>query len=335
MSPGGDKPFLGVTMGDPTGAGPEIAVKALCSPEVREVSRPIIVGDSATMRAAVEIVGLPAEVRAIENVDQAEFGAEDVLHVVDLHNVDAQGLVRGRVHPMGGKAAYECVEAAARLALSGAIDGVVTGPLNKEALNRAGYEFSGHTEILAHLCGVTDVVMMLAAGEFRVSHVTTHVSLRRALDLVKKDRILRVLELSDEAARKMEVKEPRLAIAGLNPHAGEGGLFGNEEAEEIVPAVEAGRERGLDVRGPLPPDTVFLRSLGKEFDVAIAMYHDQGHIPMKMVGFDQGVNVTLGLPILRTSVDHGTVFGKAGKGTARPQSMIEAIKLAAVMCRNE
>ncbi|MFW6151314.1 MAG: 4-hydroxythreonine-4-phosphate dehydrogenase PdxA [Chloroflexota bacterium] len=334
MSPRDDRPLLGVTMGDPTGAGPEVAVKALCSPEVREVSRPIIIGDEATMRAAVDIVGLPAEVHTIDNVDQADFNDRDILQVVDLYNVDMQQLVRGRVHPMGGKAAYECVETATRLALSGAIDAVVTGPLNKEALNKAGYDFSGHTEILAHLCGVTDVVMMLVAGEFRVSHVTTHVSLRKALDLVKKERILRVLELTDEAVRKMEVEEPRLAVAGLNPHAGEGGLFGNEEAEAIVPAVEAARDRGLSVRGPLPPDTVFLRALGKEFDAAIAMYHDQGHIPMKMVGFDQGVNVTLGLPILRTSVDHGTVFGKAGKGTARPQSLIEAIKLAAVMCRN-
>jgi 4-hydroxythreonine-4-phosphate dehydrogenase len=334
MSARREKPLLGITMGDPTGAGPEIAVKALCSGEVRDASRPIIVGDAAAMRAAVEIVKLPAEVRTIQDVGQANFGKEDVIHVVDLHNVDVQALVRGRMHPMGGKAAYEYVEAATRLALSGAIDAVVTGPLNKEALNRAGYEFSGHTEILAHLCGVTDVVMMLVAGAFRVSHVTTHVSLQRALDLVKKERILRVLELSDRAVREMEVEEPRLVVAGLNPHAGEGGLFGNEEAEEIIPAVETARERGLAVRGPLPPDTVFLRTLGGEFDLAVAMYHDQGHIPMKMVGFDQGVNVTLGLPILRTSVDHGTVFGKAGKGTARPQSMIEAIKLAAVMCRN-
>jgi 4-hydroxythreonine-4-phosphate dehydrogenase len=175
MSARGEKPLLGITMGDPTGAGPEIAVKALCSGEVRDASRPIIVGDTAAMRAAVEIVKLPAEVRTIQDVGQAEFGKEDVIHVVDLHNVDMQALVRGRVHPMGGKAAYEYVEAATRLALSGAIDAVVTGPLNKEALNRAGYEFSGHTEILAHLCGVTDVVMMLGAGGFRVSHVNTHV----------------------------------------------------------------------------------------------------------------------------------------------------------------
>ncbi|MFW6126563.1 MAG: 4-hydroxythreonine-4-phosphate dehydrogenase PdxA, partial [Chloroflexota bacterium] len=322
MSPRGDRPLLGVTMGDPTGAGPEIAAKALFSPEVREVSRPVIIGDAAAMRAAVDIVGLAAEVHSIDSVEQADLEEQDMLQVIDLHNVDMQHLVRGRVHPMGGKAAYDYVEAATRLALSGAIDAIVTGPLNKEALNKAGYEFSGHTEILAHLCGATGVVMMLVAGEFRVSHVTTHVSLRRALDLVKKDRVLRVLELTDEALRKMEVKEPRLAVAGLNPHAGEGGLFGNEEAEEIAPAVDAARARGLAVRGPLPPDTVFLRASGNEFDAAIAMYHDQGHIPMKMVGFDQGVNVTLGLPILRTSVDHGTVFGKAGKGTARPQSLI-------------
>ena len=234
---------------------------------------------------------------------------------------------------MGGKAAYACVEMATKLALTKEIDAVVTAPLNKEALNRAGYAYSGHTEILAHLCNVNDVVMMLVAGNLRIAHVTTHVSLRQACDLVTKDRILRVLELSDRGVRKMGVAEPRLVVAGLNPHASEGGLFGKEEKEQILPAVEAARKLGLNVTGPLPPDTAFLRAWRGEFDVAIAMYHDQGHIAMKMVRFDEGVNVTLGLPIIRTSVDHGTVFGKAGKGTAHPQSMIESIKLAAIMCR--
>ncbi len=327
------KPVLGITMGDPTGAGAEIIVKALFSEEVIGLCKPVVIGDAAAMRAAAEIVKIPAEIRVIKNIDEAEFPS-GIIEVIDLANVDLETLVRGHVDPRGGKAAYAYVELATKMALAGEIDAIVTAPLNKEALNKAGYNFSGHTEILAHLCGVKGVVMMLVAENLRIAHVTTHVSLRQACDLVTRERILQVLKLSDEAARKMEVAAPRIVVAGLNPHAGEGGLFGTEEKEQISPAIEAARKSGLNVRGPLPPDTAFLRAWRGEFDVAVAMYHDQGHIPMKMVSFDMGVNVTLGLPIIRTSVDHGTVFGKAGKGTARPRSMIESIKLAATMCQS-
>jgi len=325
------KPLLGITMGDPTGAGPEIIVKALSSDEIRGLYRAVVIGDAAVMRAAVEIVKIPAEVRIIKNVSEAQ-STEGSIDVIDLGNVNIEELIRGKVAAMGGAAAYAYVELATKLALTREIDAIATAPLNKEALNKAGYAYSGHTEILAHLCGARDVVMMLAAGNLRIAHVTTHVSLRQACDLVTKDRILRVLELSNDTVKRMGVAEPHLAVAGLNPHAGEGGLFGSEEQEQIIPAIESARASGLNVTGPLPPDTAFLRTLRGQFDVAIAMYHDQGHIPMKMVGFDEGVNVTLGLPIIRTSVDHGTVFGKAGKGTANPRSLIEAIKLAALMC---
>ena len=234
----------------------------------------------------------------------------------------------------GGAAAYGAIEAAIKLALAGEIDAVVTAPLNKEALNLAGYHYSGHTEILAHLCGVKDVGMMLVARNLRVAHVTTHVSLRRAIDLVTRERVLTVLRMANEAIRGMGIAAPHLAVAGLNPHAGEGGLFGDEEIKEIVPAIEAARAEGIKITGPLPPDTAFLRTLNGQFDGALAMYHDQGHIPVKMAAFEEGVNVTLGLPIIRTSVDHGTVFGKAGKGTASPRSLIEAIKLAVRMSLN-
>ena len=326
------KPILGITMGDPTGAGPEIIVKALSSAEIRGRCQAVVISDAAVMRAAVEIVNIPTEIKTIINIGEAQF-ADGVIEVIDLGNVNMETLVRGRVAVMGGAAAYAYVEMAARLALGREIEAIVTAPLNKEALNKAGYAYSGHTEILAHLCGVSDVVMMLAAGNLRIAHVTTHVSLRQACELVTKDRIMRVLELSNEVVKRMGIAEPRLVVAGLNPHAGEGGLFGNEEPAQILPAIESARALGLNVTGPLPPDTVFLRTLHGQFDIAIAMYHDQGHIPMKMVGFDEGVNVTLGLPIIRTSVDHGTVFGKAGKGTANPRSLIEAIKLAAKMCQ--
>ncbi len=332
------KPVLAITMGDPAGVGPEIIVMALAEPEVRQACFPLVVGDAATMAAAVEIVGSPQRVQAVEAPEEAR-DEPGVIPVLDLGNVDLGRLVRGRVDPMAGKAAYESVARAVDLALAGQVDALVTAPLNKEALNAAGYHFAGHTEILAHLCGVRDVAMMLVSGGLRVSHVSTHVSLREACDRVKKERVLRVILLTDEALRHMGFSSPRIAVAGLNPHASDGGLFGNEEAEEIAPAVEEARARGLQVEGPLPPDTVFYRALkGHEigrtsFDAVVAMYHDQGHIPIKLLGLLDGVNVTLGLPIIRTSVDHGTAFGKAGKGTASPVSLIAALKLAVQMAK--
>jgi 4-hydroxythreonine-4-phosphate dehydrogenase len=318
-------------MGDPTGAGPEIIVKALSSDEIRGLCRTVVIGDAAVMRAAVDIVKVPTKIRIIKKVSEAQ-SSSGVVDMIDLANVNLERLVRGRLSAMGGAAAYAYVQMATQLALASEIQAMVTAPINKEALNQAGYHYSGHTEILAHLCGVTDPVMMLVGGSLRIAHVTTHVSLRQALELVTKERILHVLKVSNESVKRMGIAEPRIAVAGLNPHAGEGGLFGSEEQTQILPAIEQARASGLKVTGPLPPDTVFLRTLRGQYDVAIAMYHDQGHIPLKMAGFEEGVNVTLGLPIIRTSVDHGTVFGKAGKGTANPRSLIEAIKLATVMC---
>ena len=332
----GRRPILGVTMGDPAGAGPEIVAMALSRREIRELCAPLVIGDAGTMEAAVEITSVPSTVRAIGAPDVALF-EEGVIEILDLKNVDLDRLVRGRVDPMAGKAAFDYICRAVELALNREIDGMVTGPINKEALNRAGYHYSGHTEVLAELCEVKDVAMMLVAGELRVSHVTTHVSLREACDLVKKDRILKVIQLTLDALQQMGFAEPRIAVAGLNPHAGEGGLFGREEIEEIEPAVGEAQRLGLDVAGPIPADSAFFRAtrgheIGKGlFDAVVAMCHDQGHIPIKLLGFVEGVNVTLGLPIIRTSVDHGTVFGKAGKGTANPTSMIEALKLGARM----
>ena len=325
-------PLLAITMGDPAGAGPEIVVKALASPEVQSLCRGLVIGDAGVMRAAADIVGIPMRVNAVSA--PAEMASESgVLNVLDLNDVDLATLVRGRVDARAGKAAYEAIEKGTLLTLEGSADAIVTAPLNKDALNQAGYHFPGHTQILAHLCGAKDAVMMLTADALRIVHVSTHVSLRDACNLVTRERILRVMKLGEEAARAMGVEKPRIVVPGLNPHSGEGGLFGHEEVEHIIPAIEEARALGMDVRGPLPPDTAFLRAFRGEFDLVVAMYHDQGHIPIKMVGFEKGVNVTLGLPIIRTSVDHGTVFGKAGKGTADPTSMIEAIKLAATMVR--
>ena len=327
MTDGG--PILGVTMGDASGAGPEIVVKALTQPHVRALCRPLVIGDAATIRQAAQIVGSEVPIRAIARVGEASF-AGDLIEVLDLQNIDLSRLVFARVDAMTGRAAYECVARAVELALAGQIAAIVTSALHKEALNLAGYHFPGHTEILAHLCGAQSVTMLLVAGDFRVSHVSTHVSLRQAIERVRKPRILEVARLTHQAVRRMGIAGPRLAVAGLNPHAGEGGLFGDEEIE-IQAAVEAAQAEGLHVAGPIPPDTVFYRLKQGQYDAVVAMYHDQGHIPTKVLAFDQGVNVTLGLPIIRTSVDHGTVFGKAGKGTASPSSMIEALKLAAKM----
>ncbi|MGB9879247.1 MAG: 4-hydroxythreonine-4-phosphate dehydrogenase PdxA, partial [Anaerolineae bacterium] len=252
---------------------------------------------------------------------------------IDLQNIDVSRLEYGKVDPMTGQAAYECVVKAVELALAGEIAAIVTSALHKEALNLAGHHFAGHTELLAHLCGVKNVTMLLVAGDFRVSHVSTHVPLREAISWVKRERILEVTQLTHQALQKLGIAQPRLAVAGLNPHAGEGGLFGDEEEREIRPAVEAAQAQGIDVSGPIPPDTVFYRMKEGQFDAVVAMYHDQGHIPVKVLAFERGVNVTLGLPIIRTSVDHGTAFDKAGKGTAKPDSMIEALKLAARMAR--
>lgn len=328
-----EKPLLVVTMGDAAGSGPEIITKALADPEVRKVSRPVVIGDAATMRAALEITHDHGEVRAIEKLSDASF-QDNLIEVIDRHNILLDRLVRGQVNPMAGKAAYEYIKLATDLALAGKCDAVVTSAISKEALNKAGYHYDGHTQLLAELCGASEVAMMLVSGKLRVSHVSTHVSLRQAIERVRPERILTVLRLTDEAVRQMGVDQPRVAVAGLNPHSSEGGLFGDEEIKYITPALEEARRQGFNVTGPLPPDSVFLRTLQGQFDAAIAMYHDQGHIAVKMLGITEGVNVTLGLPIIRTSVDHGTNFGKAGKGTADPSSLILSIKLASVMVRN-
>ncbi len=326
----GYKPLLVITMGDAAGSGPEIVSKALVNPEITAECRPIVVGDAATMAAALEITQVSGEIRPIDKISEALF-RHGVINIIEMHNIELNRLSRGRVDPMAGKAAFEYIKLATELALAGECDAIVTSAISKEALNKAGYHYNGHTELLAELCGARDVAMMLVSGQLRITHVNTHVSLRQAVELIQPDRILAVIKLTDEAIRRMGINEPRIAVAGLNPHAGENGLFGDEELKYIAPAVEAARCQGINASGPFPPDTVFLRTLEGQFDGAVAMYHDQGHIAIKMLGIVYGVNVTLGLPITRTSVDHGTVFDKAGKGTADPQSLIEAIKLASII----
>jgi 4-hydroxythreonine-4-phosphate dehydrogenase len=324
------KPILGITMGDACGIGPEIIARALADPEVYAWSRPVVIGDKAIMERAVAIVKTGASCRAITH-PAAGGERHGVIDVLDLDNLPGD-LPFAVVDARAGKAAYDYVAKAVECALAGEIQAIVTAPLNKEALHLAGCPHPGHTEILAALSGVRDYAMMLVAGPLRVIHVTTHVSMRQACDRITRERVLRVIGLADEAMRALGLAAPRIAVAGLNAHAGESGLFGDEEITQIAPAVREARERGIDAVGPIPPDTVFYRAIRlEEFDIVVVMYHDQGHIPIKLLGFDTGVNVTVGLPFVRTSVDHGTAFDRAGKGTADHRSMTEALRLGAAM----
>jgi 4-hydroxythreonine-4-phosphate dehydrogenase len=337
----GNGPVLGVTMGDPAGVGPEIIARALVEGEVRRTSRPVVIGDAGVMRDAAALLVPPPRVRGVASVEECRWEG-DQIECLDLGNVDAASLPRAAVSAAAGRAAYAYIETAVKLARDRRIDGIVTAPINKEALAAAGVPHAGHTEILASLSGTRDFAMLLMGKELRVIHVTTHVALRRVPDLVTRERVLRTIRLAGGAMRNMGIAAPRIAVAGLNPHAGEDGLFGDEEKRSIGPAIADARAEGLQVFGPLPADTLFSRARGGEFDVVVAMYHDQGHVPVKTLGFSydettrtwtglSGVNVTVGLPFLRVSVDHGTAFDRAWKGIANHQSMVEAIEVAVAM----
>ncbi len=335
------KPILGITMGDPSGIGPEITVKAFYDKNIYEICRPVVIGDAATMEKALAIVGGNLHIKPVSAIGAASF-IPGTMDVYDLKNVDQDELRLGVVSPMAGNAAFQAVTSAIDLAMKKKLDGTVTCPLNKEALNLAGHHFAGHTEIYAQYTGSKDSVMLLVAKDLKVAHVSTHVSLRDACDRVKKERVLRVIVLLNEACMKLGIAHPKIGVAGLNPHAGENGLFGWEEEREIIPAIQQAKDHGLLVEGPVPPDTVFAKARGGQYDAVVAMYHDQGHIPVKLVGFRldkksgewqsvSGVNITLGIPIIRTSVDHGTAFDIAGKGIATAESLMHAIEFAARM----
>ncbi len=326
------RPIIGITMGDAAGIGPEVIVKALAVREIYEICRPLVIGDVKAIARAVKATRAAVKLRVVDDIHEAmfEFG---ILDVLDLKNLDVPSIEVGTVNRASGRAAVEFVEKAVDLALNHDIHAIATAPLNKEAINLAGYHYQGHTEILAHLTNTRNYAMMLAAGNLRVIHVTTHVSLREACDLIDMERVLSIIVLAYDTLKTMGITDPRIAVSGLNPHAGESGLFGGEERDHIAPAVQEAIARGINVQGPLPPDTVFLKAAENAFDVVVAMYHDQGHIPVKLLGFDRGVNITLGLPIIRTSVDHGTAFDIAGTGVANPTSMMEAIKMAVDFAR--
>jgi 4-hydroxythreonine-4-phosphate dehydrogenase len=323
-----DRPIIAITMGDPAGVGPEITAKALARDGVWDCCLPLVVGDADVLARAVALVAVPLVPRSIANPAETSFdpAAPDVL---DLCNVDLAALRPGRVSAAAGQAAVDYVERAVELAQIGQVGGIATGPINKAALQAAGIPYIGHSELLAALTGEERVTTMLATPGLRVVHVTRHVPLREVAAHITSERVLETVRLTDTGLRGMGISRPRLAVAALNPHGGDDGLIGREEIEVIGPAVETARAEGIEVHGPIPADSVFFRAIRGEFDVVVAMYHDQGHIPIKTHGFERSVTVTLGLPIVRTSVDHGTAFDIAWQGIANEESLVEAVRLAA------
>ena len=336
------KPIIGISMGDPAGIGPEIIVKALLKRSVYAQCKPIVVGDAGVITQAVDFLNVALKVNAISHIGDAKskYGTIDVYDLANFNQKVAYGVVSAEA----GRAAFESIVKVIELAKSGEVDATVTAPINKEAINMAGFHFSGHTEIYAHYTGTKKYAMLLVHNNLRVIHVSTHVSLREACDRVQKDRIIEVSKLLYDACRGFGIAEPKIAVAGLNPHSGDNGLFGWEEEKEIIPAIKELQSEGLNVTGPVPPDTLFSKAIGGMYDGCVAMYHDQGHIPFKVVGFNwnkskktldvEGVNITLGLPIIRVSVDHGTAFEIAGKGIASEKAMLTSINYAIKMIKS-
>lgn len=326
------RPLIAITMGDPAGIGPEVVLKALADEEMRALCRPLVVGDLRVLEVAMDFSGVDLPLRAVSDISEAHFTPPTV-EVLDLGNCDPTQVALGRISPLTGRAAVEAVERATELALAEEVSAIVTAPLNKAAMQAAGYDYIGHTEILAELCHTPRVTTMLVTGPLRVVHVTRHVPLAEVASLTTTERVLEAIRLTHEGMRAWGMTQPRIGVAALNPHGGEAGLLGWEEIEQIGPAVERAQAEGVKAQGPIPADSIFFRAIRGEFDAVVAMYHDQGHIPIKTHGFEESVTVTLGLPIVRTSVDHGTAFDIADQGLADPTSMKEAIRLAVRLAR--
>lgn len=341
---GGGIPIIAITMGDPASIGPEIAVKALQERSIHEICKPLLVGDAKVFEQIISKLKLNVKVKTVSKVADAKFelGTIDVL---DLNITEINKLQFGKIDAMCGEASFQAVKKAIELAMAKEVDATVTGPINKKSINEAGHHFAGHTEIYAHFTGTKKYAMLLVEDNINVIHVSTHVSLRQAVDLVNKERIVQVIELIVDGLKRLGKTNLKIGVAGLNPHAGDSGLFGTEDDLEILPAVNEAKKLGYDVEGPIPPDTMFAKAAMGAYGGVVAMYHDQGHIPFKLAGFKwnaekqqmdsvKGVNITLGLPIIRTSVDHGTAFEIAGKGIASADAMILAIESAVQLSKN-
>jgi 4-hydroxythreonine-4-phosphate dehydrogenase len=320
-------PVVGITMGDPAGVGPEIILKSLNNKDIYQQCRPVVIGDAKILNRAQQFVDTNLDIVTINEITELDYEPGKV-YCLDLNLVPVD-LPIGQVSAEAGHAAFEFLKKAIELAKEGKIDAICTAPLNKEALHKGGHLYPGHTEILAELTNTEDFSMMLSAPNLKVIHVTTHVGIIDAVKMINPERVYKVIKLADETLKKAGYVNPRIAVCGINPHAGENGLFGyGEEEEKIIPGVEKAQSDGINVVGPLPADTLFFRTVRGDFDIVVAMYHDQGHGPVKVLGLDAGVNITVGLPIIRTSVDHGTAFDIAGKGIADEKSLQEAIRQA-------
>ncbi|WEF11413.1 D-threonate 4-phosphate dehydrogenase [Pectobacterium actinidiae] len=319
--------IIAVTMGDPAGIGPEIIIKSLAEGELSGASA-VVVGCVQTMRRILALNIVPAvELNVIDKPADAVF-APGVINIIDEPLEDPQALKPGVVQAQAGDLAYRCIQKATALAMADEVHAIATAPLNKEALHSAGHLYPGHTELLAKLTNSRDYAMVLYTDKLKVIHVSTHIALRKFLDTLNRDRVETVIEMADVFLKRVGFSHPRIAVAGVNPHAGENGLFGDEEITIVSPSVEAMKAKGIDVYGPCPPDTVYLQAYEGQYDMVVAMYHDQGHIPLKLLGFYDGVNITAGLPFIRTSADHGTAFDIAWTGKAKCESMAISIQLA-------
>ncbi len=323
------KPVLGITMGDAAGIGPEIILKSFRNhPDLFDVCRPLVIGSTAVMRFYNQRLGIGMPLHATVSARAAAFDGR-TLDVLDLGRVDVSKLKIATVDGDIGRAAVIYTQEAGRMALDGSLEGIVSAPLNKEAMRAAGYAFEGQTQILAELTGAKCCGMILLFGKLRVMMLTTHMALRKACDAVTREKILSMIELGDESLKAFGIAKPRIAVAALNPHSGEGGLFGREELEESIPAINDARARGIDALGPVPADVVFLKARDGEFDLVLAMYHDQANMAAKLLGFGEVVTLLAGLPIIRTSVGHGTAFDIAGRGIADETNLVCAIRAAA------
>jgi 4-hydroxythreonine-4-phosphate dehydrogenase len=316
-----------ITMGDPGGVGPEIIAKAFGTPGIRKTCVPIVIGDTLIMAKALRLLRNPRKLREITSPDEAEKSGR-LIHIINVNTMIPQAIPQKKPTAAGGDACVSYIRKAIELAMHKQVDGMVTAPISKEALKMAGFAWPGHTEILAELTRTRSYAMMLIGGPLRVILVTIHTALKNVPEMITAKKILGVIRLAKKACDMLNIRNPKIAVAGLNPHAGEAGIFGEEEITQIVPAIRQANREGIPVSGPYPPDTIFHKAYQGEIDIVVCMYHDQGLIPLKMIAFDKGVNVTIGLPFVRTSPDHGTAYDIAWKGMANPSSMIEAIKLA-------
>ncbi|HBG93391.1 MAG: 4-hydroxythreonine-4-phosphate dehydrogenase PdxA [Nitrospirae bacterium GWF2_44_13] len=316
---------IAITMGDAAGIGPEIIAKALYCAEIRDFCAPLVIGGRSVMEEAISLLKLPLKLRIINSPDESKAD-RGIIELVDIGKI--KKFEKGKPAAENGRACVSYIKKAVELALNKKVDGIVTAPISKEALKLAGFKWPGHTEMLAEFTDAKDYAMMLVGGQLRVILVTIHTSLKSVPEMIKKEGVLKTILLAKKACDMLDIKNPKIAVAGLNPHAGEAGIFGDEEKNEIIPAIEEAKKLGMPVTGPYPPDTVFHGAYKAGIDIVVCMYHDQGLIPLKMIAFEEGVNVTVGLPLVRTSPDHGTAYDIAWKGIANPASMLEAIKLA-------